>query len=319
LNPFPGSHPIPPIRIVGLGLAALDILVRTGDLPTWDCGVRLQALGIDGGGPVATALVAAQRLGVQTGFIGTCGSDRLGRIKLETLSEYGVDTSHIVQRSGPEESAILVCVHEATGERIFSGASHPDFQALRVEELDPAFIISAEFLHLDGCHAEAALAAARWMRQAGKRVMLDGSATRGPIPSQMRLLVAEADVLICGSGFGPALTGKNDLWEIGTAILDMGPKIVVQTEGNTGSYTSSQTESFHTPAFEVDVLDTTGAGDVFHGAYLVGLLHGWDLRSIALFSTAVAGLKCSRLGGRQGIPTFEQTMDFLSQHQIHIS
>jgi ribokinase len=224
-----------------------------------------------------------------------------------------------VQHPGLEESAILVCVHEATGERIFSGASHPGFQGLQVEELDRAFITSAEFLHLDGCHAEAALAAARWMRQAGKRVMLDGATTHGPISPQMRLLVAEADVLICGSGFGPALTGKNDVWEAGAAILQMGPRIVVQTEGSAGSYTSTLEESFHTPAFQVEVLDTTGAGDVFHGAYLVGLLHGWNLRSIASFSTAVAGLKCSRLGGRQGIPTFEQTINFLSQHGIHIS
>jgi len=316
---LPELHPTQPIRIVGLGLAALDILVRASDLPTWECGVRLRALGIDGGGPVATALVAAQHLGVQTGYVGTCGSDRLGRIKLETLSEHGVDVSHIVQRPGAEESAILVCVHEATGERIFSGASHPDFQALRVQELDPAYITSADYLHLDGCHAEAALAAARWMRQAGKRVMLDGATTRGPISPQMRLLVAEANVLICGSGFGPALTGKVDLWEAGAAILQMGPEIVVQTEGSAGSYTTTQNESFHIPAFQVEVLDTTGAGDVFHGAYLVGLLHGWDLRSIALFSSAVAGLKCSRLGGRQGIPTFEQTIDFLNHHGIHLS
>ncbi len=316
---MPELHPIPPIRIVGLGLAALDILVRTSDLPTWECGVRLRALGIDGGGPVATALVAAQRLGVQTGYVGTCGSDRLGRIKLETLSEHGVDVSHIVQRPGAEESAILVCVQEATGERIFSGASHPDFQALQVEELNPAYITSADYLHLDGCHVQAALAAARWMRQAGKRVMLDGATTRGPVSPQMRLLVAEANVLICGSGFGPALTGQADLRDAGAAILQMGPEVVVQTEGSAGSYTSTQNESFHTPAFQVDVVDTTGAGDVFHGAYLVGLLHGWDLRSIALFSSAVAGMKCSRLGGRQGIPTFEQTMDFLSRHGIHIT
>jgi sulfofructose kinase len=310
---------VPPIQIVGLGLAALDILVRTSNLPTWECGVRLRALGIDGGGPVATALVAAQRLGVQTGYVGTCGSDRLGRIKLETLSEHGVDISHIVQRPGAEESAILVCVHEATGERIFSGASHPDFQALRVEELDHGYITSARFLHLDGCHAEAALAAARWMHQAGKQVMLDGSATRGPISPQMRLLVAEADVLICGSGFGPALTGKADLCEAGATILQLGPHIVVQTEGSAGSYTTTREGSFHTPAFQVEVLDTTGAGDVFHGAYLVGLLKGWNLRSIALFSSAVAALKCSRLGGRQGIPTFEQTFIFLAQHDIQIS
>jgi sulfofructose kinase len=307
-----------PPQIVGLGYACLDILVRAVDLPTWECGARLQALGIDGGGPVATALVAAQKLGARTAFIGTCGNDRMGRIKLETLQEHGIDVSQVKVRAHPEDQAVLVCVHAETGERIFSGAGHSNALPLQVEELDRETITSAEFLHLDGFHAEAALQAARWMHAAGKRVMLDGSATRGPISSSMRILVEEVDVLICGSGFGPALTGIRDLWDAGQAILDLGPQIVVQTEGKDGSYTVTRQEHFHFPAYPVEVLDTTGAGDVFHGAYLVGLLRGWDIHTITAFSTAVAALNCSQLGGRQGIPSFERVQDFLLLHGISL-
>jgi ribokinase len=302
--------------VVGLGMACIDILLRGRELPTWERGVRFSEAGIEGGGPVATAIVAAQRLGVPAAMIGTYGSDRLGRIKLETIAEWGVDVSHMLRRDQPENQAVVVTVNEDNGERTFSGVAWSANIQITPEELDPGFITQADFLHLDGYHAAAALEAARWMHAAGKQVMLDGSATRGPLSPAMRALVAEVDVLICGAGFGPALTGQTDLWDCGRAALDLGPRIVVQTEGKAGSYTVTQAERFHIPAFDVAVVDTTGAGDVFHGAYLTGLLKGWNERAIATFASAVSAIKCTRLSGRRGIPTFDQTMQFLRERGI---
>jgi sulfofructose kinase len=304
-------------RIVGLGMACLDILVRTAVLPTWEGGVRLDALAIDGGGPVATALVAAQRLGIQTGFVGTYGSDRLGEIKLQTLLEHGVDVSHAVQRSHPENQAVLVTVNSDSGERVFSG-THVPAQLLSPDELDRAYITSADVLHLDGYHSQAALQAALWMKAAGKSVMLDGGATHSSVGDEMVTLIRQVDFLICGSGFAPAVTGYCGV-EAGEALLALGPRVVIQTEGEDGCYITTPEGSFHTPAFSVDVVDTTGAGDVFHGAFLVGLLKGWSLPFIVQFSSAVAALKCTRLGGRQGIPSFEETLHFLSEHGISLS
>jgi sugar/nucleoside kinase (ribokinase family) len=124
--------------------------------------------------------------------------------------------------------------------------------------------------------------------------------------------------LISGSGFAQALTGVPDTFEACAATLELGPRLVVQTDGRQGSYTVTAGDRFHTPAFEVEVLDTTGAGDVFHGAYLVGLLHGWDLRRIALFSTAVSAIKCAKLGGRAGIPRYEEALAFLKERGIKL-
>ena len=300
-------------QIIGLGMACLDLLVRMKDMPTWERGTRLYGVGIEGGGPVATAMAAASKLGAPSGFVGTYGSDRLGAIKMQTLAEYQVDTSRCKQRPIPENQVVLVTVHAGNGERVFSGTGSWGTGELRVDELEREYITSADFLHLDGYHADAALQAARWMKAAGKRVMLDGSATSGPISDSMRLLVEQADILICGTGFGPALSGCVDLWDAGEAILKLGPKVVVQTEGQRGSYTVTPGERFHTPAFEVDVLDTTGAGDVFHGAYLVAMLRGFDAHQAARFSTAVSAIKCTRLGGRSGIPSFEEALRFLAE------
>lgn len=301
-----------PLDIVGLGLATLDILIRLGELPTWDHGAGCSAVGLDGGGPVGTACVAAARLGARVGYVGTAGNDSLAALKIQSLQENGVDLSRLAQRDGPENQVVVVYVNQETGERIFSGLHCFGADPLQVVELDPVYLTSGTFLHLDGTHPEAALHAAQVMRAAGKRVSLDGSKCDGnSIGGDVCELVPYTDILICGSGFGHALTGHADLWRAGEAMLALGPQIVVQTEGMDGSYTTTPSESFHTPAFKVDVLDTTGAGDVFHGAYLVGLMHAWDLHSIALFASAVAAIKCMHLGGRKGIPSFEQTLAFL--------
>jgi sulfofructose kinase len=298
--------------IVGLGMAALDILICSQDLPTWEGGTPLSGIALEGGGPVATALAAASRLGAGAGFVGTYGSDRLGAIKLQTLQEFGVDTGHAICRPGPDNQVILVNVQTGTGERVFSWRPVQDCPPLSPDELDRGYITQAEFLHLDGYHLQAGMKAAGWMHAAGKRVMLDGSATRGPISEEIRALAGCVDILICGAGFLQALTGNMSLADAGPAALEMGIQAAIQTEGRDGSYTFTRQGSFHTPAFAVEVIDTTGAGDVFHGAYLVALLHGWDWRRSAVFSTAVSAIKCTQLSGRRGIPTYGQTLDFLA-------
>jgi ribokinase len=303
--------------IIGLGMATLDILIRLRDLPTWEgCG-QFSAFGMDGGGMVGTACVAAARLGASVGCVSTVGSDEMAERKLASLREAGVDLSRMVRRDGPENQLVLVYVHEDTGERVFSGMRRVGAVPLRATELDRAYIQSGKYLHLDGFYHAAALQAARWAHEAGVQVCLDGSKTGGgPLSAEWLELVRQTDILICASGFGKSLTGLDDPWEIGAAALTFGPRIVVQTEGEQGSYTVSATERFHTPAFPVEVVDTTGAGDVFHGAYLVGMLHGWDLPTTARFASAVAAIKCTQPGGRRGIPTFDQTLAFLQTQSL---
>lgn len=300
------------LPIIGLGMASLDILIQTHELPTWDNGVQLDAIALDGGGPAATAIVAAQRLGVSTGFIGTYGTDRLGQIKINTLVENGVDVSRCIQIPGAENQAILVTVNSKNGERKFSSTKSPAIPLQR-SHLDKNYITQADILHLDGYHPQAALQAAIWMKEKGKTVVLDGSATNGPISDDLQALVRIADILICGHGFGRALTSEADLSAAGLKILEMGPRIVVQTEGEHGCFTITREEQFYTHAFDVCPVDTTGAGDVFHGAFLVGLHNRWSLRNIVLFSAAVAAIKCTQLGGRKGIPSFNDALTFLNK------
>lgn len=307
------------LDLVGLGLSTLDVLMRMGDMPRWDAPQGLVDFGLDGGGPVGTACVAAARLGARVGFIGTVGDDLVAELKRRFLSDYGVDLSHLVPTEGPEKQVVGVYVHEQTGERVFSVLEGLRTQCLPPAALDRSYITSARFLHLDGFYHDCALQAARWIHEAGGRVCMDCRRTDDTtVPAQTLELLSEVDILVCGAGFCHALTGEADIWTAGPAAFAFGPQVVVETQGEAGSFTFSGAAHFHTPAFAVEVLDTTGAGDVFHGAYLVALLHGWDLQTAARFATATSALKCSKLGGRRGIPDFAETVKFLSDRGIRL-
>ncbi len=309
----------PNLDIVGLGMATLDVLMRVSEMPTWDAPQGVTDFGLDGGGPVGTACVAAARLGARVGYVGTVGNDIVGELKMRFLAEYGVDLSRIVPLEEPETQVVCVYVHEQTGERVFSVLKRFHTVHLSVESLDRSYFASASFLHLDGFYHDCAVQAAQWMHEAGGRVCLDCRRTEErSVPVQTLELLAHVDILVCGSGFCRALTGEEDIWAAGSAALDFGPQVIVETRGEKGCFTFDGDQQFHTPAFDVEVIDTTGAGDVFHGAYLVALLRGWDLRLSAQFASAAAALKCSKLGGRRGIPGFAETVRFLRHRGVEV-
>ena len=301
--------------VIGLGIAVVDVVVRLEQMPSWDNPGMISGFALADGGPAGTACAVAATFGVKAGFIDTMGKDEMAARKLRSLEQAGVETSRIIHRDAPEDHVVIVYVQEKTGERYFSFLRGFLSQPVQPEELDRDYLTSARYLHLDGSHPKAALQAARWMHEAGKSVVLDAASTNRAVPEWMRSLVAETDVLICGSGFGTMLTGHEDPWQAGQAILDIGPRIAVQTEGVNGSYTVSRDDQFHTPAFKVDVVDTTGAGDVFHGAYLVGLVKGWDLRRTAIFASAVSAIHCTVLGNRKGIPGMEEVETFIRERE----
>lgn len=299
--------------VVGIGMNVLDILIRTVKLPTWECTIEPSAVQIDGGGLAATALTAAQKFGLRTAFIGTHGNDQNGRIKHDLLARHGVDLSHEIEIPFSENQICVVFVNENSGERHFQAKA--DFWDHYIDPgiLDEAFICSADILHMDGYHFDAAVQAAKWMHALGKPVMFDaGRTSEKKLSGENIELVRHTDYLISGSGFLQALTGVEDVVEAGRKALTLGPRVVVQTEGEQGSFTVTQDDCFHIPAIPVPVVDTTGAGDVFHGAYLYGLCRGWNLRRITRFASAAAALECTALGGRMAIPALEAVLDLLS-------
>ena len=130
-------------------------------------------------------------------------------------------------------------------------------------------------------------------------------------PQDMGALLRATDYLIASKVFAEALTGLTSPSEAAEVLAGYGSSVTVVTLGEEGSLTLAGGRSFHTPAFPVDVVDTTGAGDVYHGAFIFGLLREWPLEKTAEFASAVAAMSCTRLGGRQGIPTLDEAISFL--------
>ena len=296
------------IEVTGLGHTCVDYIGIVPRLPAPDENLRVSDFTVQCGGPVAQALVTLARLGTGTGFIGRVGDDQAATIQRDSFRAEGVDISHLQAVPGTRSAQSIILVEAATGKR--SICAYPGTKgevALRDGDLD--YLRQGRILHLDGNSPAAALAAATAARAVGIPVCLDA----GYLLPGMLDLVAVTDYLITGERFIQALAAPGED-EAATAarLLTQGPHTVVVTLGERGSLTRTTTEAFATPAFPVTAVDTTGAGDVFHGAYLFGVLHGWPLPRIAEFAAATAALKCTRLGGRDGIPRLPEVLAFLA-------
>ena len=293
-------------EIIGLGASCVDELALIPHLPKLDQGCPMLAYDRQGGGPVATAMVTVSRLGGSAGYIGIADSGARGRFIQAEFEKYGVDTSRMKIDPDAISPFSFVLIDRDTGSRsiIFNSGRLPE---LSLDAEDKEYISQAKVLHLDGAYAPAAIEAAKFAREHEIKVTIDVSGV-GPYTEQ---LIRNVDVVVAAKPFPERFTGEAELTRAARQIMDYGPEIVVVTLGEKGAFCVTHNDSFYTPGFVVPVVDTTGAGDVFHGAFAFGLAREWDLRRIIEWSNAVAALKCRKLGGRAGIPTFSEAEAFL--------
>lgn len=290
-----------PFDIIALGYSAVDYLAVVPHLPELDTKMLIEDFSRQGGGPAATAAVTAARLGAKAAFVGQIGDDDLSDFMLRELANENVDTSHVVRCPRASSQFSFIMVEKGTGKRTIVW-TRSDVPPLEPNQLDRDFISSCKVLHLDRHEPQAGIQAAKWVHEAGGIVCMDA----GTFVPGLTDLLPLVDVLIASHAFAQDATGLTDPAECVRALLD-NRHIAGVTWGEKGSwFATSDGAQFHVPAFEVDVIDTTGAGDVFHGAFAFGLSRDWDAEHCARFASAVAALKCTKLGGRAGIPTYDE-------------
>ncbi len=284
--------------VVGLGANALDQLVQVPSHPGAGEKIRFSSYLRQGGGQTATALVAVRRLGYRTRYIGGVGDDDEGRAVLAELAEEGIETGAVRVRPGGLTQRALILVGENGGERtIIWGRS--EGMVVAAEELTREEIACGRLLHTDAQDPGSAARAAVWAREAGMPVMTDLERVRPGLEA----FLPEVDVLIAAAEFPERATGRADLAGA-LAILRERTRggLVMVTRGQKGVSLLEGDGLRHMPAYRVEAVDTTGAGDVFHGAFAVALLRGLDVPAAIDFSQAVAAMKCLQPGGRRGIP-----------------
>ena len=289
--------------VVGLGQCSIDVIGAVDEFPKPDEKTELVDLRIQGGGPVATALVTLARWGVRTACIGVVGGDTFGDFILSDLAGEGVDVSAMVRTPSARSQFALVVAEAGTGNRnIFwnRGVQAPPETA----SLDLAMIPQASCLHLDGLMSEASIAAARLAHANDVPVMYDGGTLREGSIELARL----TDYLVVSHKFSIQYLDADDPPRAARKLAALGPAMVTVTLGAGGSVTFTKDRAFTQRALEIDAVDTTGAGDVFHGALIYGIIQGWDAARAVRTATAAAGLKCLEPGGRAGIPVLEEAL-----------
>jgi sulfofructose kinase len=294
------------VDVVGLGAATVDYLGLVPHFPEPDDKMAMREFARQGGGLVATALVTLARLGATTRYVGKLGEDDFSRFIREEFEREGVATDALVLRPDVCGRFSFILVEEGTGQRTILHSGHGPAQ-LAPEELSREAILSGRALLVDTSDPAGALTAAGWARAAGHPVVLDGD----KYSPEAHDLAAAVDTAIVSQGYAAAYTGHTDPAAAAGALAEAIPGVVIVTAGRAGAFAVAGSDRFHQPAFSVPVKDTTGAGDVFHGAFLYALLQDWDLRRCVTFAAAVAALKCRALGGRAGIPTLPEALAFL--------
>lgn len=298
--------------IVGVGHCCYDSLCTVEDFPPEDGSTHILQISNQGGGAVGTALAAASKLGMHTEMITDLGDDETGDLILEEFRRQRVGTSTVERIPGGRSSVSYVMVNPNTGSRTkfpYRDSLPPIIWTQERKEL----IADASVLHLDGTKYEDALNAARLARESGVTVSLDGCSMQWENEKNLEL-VSMVDILIMNARYPGRVSGWEDPEKALRYFATLGPRVLVSTQGSSGCIALLGSEIVRFPAFPVDAIDTTGAGDVFHGAFLAEYLRGASIPDCVRYASAVAAIKCTHIGGRAGVPTDEEARGFLREH-----
>lgn len=283
--------------LVGVGLNATDTLLIVPRFPAYGGKetVEEEILGV--GGQVTSAVAACQGLGLKTKYVGTVGDDHRGALQLASLRQAGVNVDDVLIRPGVPTQSAYIIVDRLTGERTVF-LLRDERLRLEPEELLPEWIAGARLLHIDGHDTHAVQKAAELAKKQGIPVTVDVDTIYDGFDG----VLANVDYLIGSSNFPEQWTHERDPFTALTRIQnEFGMKVAAMTLGSHGALARYEGRFYYSPAFVVDCVDTTGAGDVFHGAFCYGILQEWGLERVLEFANAMAALNCKALGARGGL------------------
>jgi len=288
---------MPEFDVVGVGLNATDTLLIVPHFPAYAGMVPFEEEVMSPGGQVASAMVACARLGLRAKYIGTIGDDERGRIQMESLRGTGINLDHVQLRHNCPNQSAYILIDRATGERTVLWRRD---DCLRIDpaEIAPEQITCARMLFIDGHDTPAVAHAASIARQHGIPVTVDVDT----IYHGFDRVLPNVDYLVASSEFPTAWTGIQDPFHALESLQNQyGMRVAGMTLGAHGSLARVDGRFLYSPAFVVNCVDTTGAGDVFHGAFCYAVLKGMPMGDVLEFSNAMAALNCTALGARGGI------------------
>lgn len=298
--------------IVGIGANVYDTLITVSDYPKEDTKQRAKGIKQCGGGPCATGLVAAAKLGANAAYIGGLAKDGGGMFLLEDMKRFGmsVEFTEQVENSSSFSSYIVLNENNASRTCVFSKDNLP---AYNLSDNMKEGIRKAKILMVDGNDLENATEGAKIANASGTKVLYDA----GGLYDGIEELLSYTDILIPSFEFAMAHTGASTAEEAAKALYTKySPEVVVITQGAEGGVIFDGKDVKKYPSFKVEAIDSNGAGDVFHGAFAFSVTIGYNYYDACVFSSAVSALKCTKLGARDGVPTYAETIEFLKERGV---
>lgn len=287
--------------VVGVGINATDTIIRLPHFPARDSKVEIVSAEMKSGGQVASAMVACRLWGLRARYVGKIGDDAAGEFQRDELARERVE-AHWIVAPGVASQMAYILVDERTGERTVLWKRDPKI-ALVPEDLRREWISGARILLVDGHDTAAATRAARWARE--EKIVVVGDFDNRY--EGVEVLLECTDSVIASKDFPERLTGeKNLLKSLPEILADFKCRLTAATLGPEGVLAWDGARFFLCPGFRVNAVDTTGAGDIFHGAFLYGLVQNWKVQEILEFSCAAAALNCEAMGARGRIATLEE-------------
>lgn len=296
--------------VVGIDMPCFDFAINLSTLPKPNSSQHFQELSFQGGNKVSTGMVAAARLGAKCAILGAVGSDIFGRFCREDFERHGIACQVKVREGETTALSFVLSDQETEGRSILY---HPGTcSRISVPELPVPLLQNTKYFYLAWID-DTVLHAASTVKAAGGRVFVDADR---PLPELMDH-ISLYDVFVASEFVYHAMFDDGEYEANCRKVLEMGPEAVVFTFGARGCCGASRGEGFFwIEGHNVTVADTAGAGDVFHGALLAALVRGMNLEEAARFSNAVSAIKCTRIGGRAGIPDYETTIHYLETGEI---
>ena len=297
-------------KIVGIGANVFDTLYSLESFPKEDTKIKAVSSKIAGGGPVATGLVAAQKLGEKTAYIGVLADDNSGKFLKEDFAKYGVNTDYIEVKKGYRsfQSVLWLAADTTSRTCVFDRGNLPPLD-LKQNQIEA--VKNADILMVDGNEMAAAVEAAKIAKENGTKVLYDC----GGLYDGVEKLLALTDVMIPSEEFALGHTGAETADQAAKKLFETyNPEVVVITMGKKGGIIYDGKNVTEYPIYPAVVVDSNGSGDVFHGAFAAGICKGYDYLKCCHFSSAVSGLKCTGVGARESVPDFETTKKYLKEN-----
>jgi sulfofructose kinase len=297
---------LPLVDIAGVGLNATDTIIRLPHFPAFNSKVEFRSSDVLPGGQVASAMVACSAWGLKTRYVGKIGDDPFGRLQQEAMGRAGVESHWIVAANCQSQSSFIL-VDERNGERTVLWKRDPRLELLP-DEIRREWVVRSKLLHVDGHDCAGAGAAARWAREAAIPVIAD----LDNLYPGIEALHENVDYLISSREFPARLTGEQNLLDsLQTLSRRFGCRVTAATLGEDGVLAWDGLKFHYCTAFEINPVDTTGAGDIFHAGFAYAQIQRWDLGPALEFSCAAAGLSCMAPGARGGIASVDQIEDLI--------